>query len=278
MFQFGFCAWLLSGKSLPDKIDFLDRAGFNSLTWLQSVMTEDPVERAEAAAAIREKHFTLTYHGNVQNSLTPKKKLNPDFIREMFDDVLWWHKNTNGVVSCCSDTIAIDGVYLQEETHRLFRLEQEFFAPEKIGYGIENSPSAGRYSEPEEMESVRKMLNDPPGAGMILDAGHAHVYLTQNKGCGMDLADYICRLPFRIYEVHITDNHGTADEHLLPGMGTLDFRQLRAGLEARGFDGVISLEVCPDIRNGVYCWDLSRSDGRDMVLRARDAFFKAYGL
>ncbi len=232
--------------------------------------------RAEAAAAIREKNFTLTYHGNAQGNLTPEKKLDKDFVRRMFGDVLWWHNNTNGVVSCCSDCITADGIYLKNETCRLFRMEQDFFEPRGIGYGIENSSSANKYCTPDEMNKVRDMLGDAPGAGMILDAGHAHVYLT-GQSQKMNLAEYIGQIPFRIHEVHITDNHGEKDEHLLPGQGTMDFRLLREGLERCGFNGVISLEVCPDIQHGIYCWDLSTDYGRDMVCRARDAFLKQFG-
>ncbi len=280
MYRFGFCGWLLHGIPLPDKIEFLANAGFTSVSWLQSVMTADRVECAEAAAAIREKNFSLAYHGNVQNYLTPEQKLNTDFVRQMFENVMWWHENTNGVVSCCSDCISVpqkDGMeYLKEETLRLFRLERDFFESAGIGYGIENA-FGGRYCTPEEMEETKKQLENAPHAGMILDAGHAHVHLSQSNA-GMDLAEYIRQIPFHIYEVHVTDNHGSADEHLLPGKGTLDFRRLREGLELNGFDGVISLEVCPDIIHGVYCWDLAASAGRDMVYRARDAFFEAFGL
>ncbi len=280
MYRFGFCGWLLHGIPLPDKIEFLANAGFTSISWLQSVMESDRVECAEAAAAIREKNFSLTYHGNVQGHLTPDQKIDTDFARQMFENVLWWHENTNGVVSCCSDCLSAlrDGSqeYLKEETRRLFLLERDFFEPAGIGYGIENSFS-GKYCTREEMEETKKWLEDAPRAGMILDSGHAHVHLSQSNS-GMDLAEYIRQIPFHIYEVHVTDNHGAADEHLFPGKGTLDFRRLREGLEQRGFDGVISLEVCPDIIHGVCQWDLSTSAGRDMVYRARDAFLEAYGL
>ncbi len=280
MYRFGFCGWLLHGISLPDKIEFLANAGFSSISWLQSVMNADEIECAEAAAAIREKNFALAYHGNVHNNLTAEMKPDQVFVRKMFDNVMWWHTNTNGVVSCCSDTLTAEQngakVYLKDETFRLFRTERDFFEPVGIGYGIENSFN-GKYCTIEEMRKAQEQLGEAPRAGMIFDVGHAHVHLTQSEQ-KMSLADYIREIPFHIYEVHVTDNHGTADEHLLPGMGNIDFQQMRAGLEQRGFDGVISLEVCPDIIHGVYGWDLAASAGRDMVLRARDSFFKMFGI
>ena len=112
---------------------------------------------------------------------------------------------------------------------------------------------------------------------MIFDAGHANVYLTYNAPGTLTLDQYVRELPFKIYELHITDNHGYRDEHLLPGEGTLDFARLRAGLESRGdFDGVISLEICPDILNGLYTWDISKPENRDVIRRARDRFLAAF--
>lgn len=278
--KLGYCGWLLAGKSLPDVIDFLEKEGFCSVSWLQNIMTADPIERQEAAAAIREKNFLLHYHGNVQGKLTPDCKLDEDFAKRMFDDVIWWHENTNGVISCCSDNISAvlpgedKSTFLEAETFKLFQMESIAFEPYGIGYGIENS--CGPYGSLTLMEKFRNNAGDAPHAGMIMDVGHAYIHATQHYP-GMSLAEYLQAIPFRFCEMHITDNHGTRDEHLIPGEGTLDFSQLRAAADALDYQGVYSLEVCKDICNGLYSWDLNDPADADCIKLARDRFIKAMG-
>ena len=64
--RLGFCSWLLRGRSLPDAIAFLAESGYRSVAFLQDVMGVRGSEREEAAAAIRELGFSITYHGCVQ--------------------------------------------------------------------------------------------------------------------------------------------------------------------------------------------------------------------
>ena len=52
--------------------------------------------------------------------------------------------------------------------------------------------------------------------GICFDAGHAHL-----SDEGLDTAFSL--LQSRIAEVHLHDNHGTRDEHLWPGSGTIDW-------------------------------------------------------
>jgi sugar phosphate isomerase/epimerase len=50
----------------------------------------------------------------------------------------------------------------------------------------------------------------------------------------------------RIDHVHISDNSGTADEHLPPGRGTIDFQWLVRQLKATGFNGTVTFEIFTD--------------------------------
>ena len=92
----------------------------------------------------------------------------------------------------------------------------------------------------------------------------------------MSFEEYLDRIPVRIWELHITDNHGSADEHLAPGAGTLDFRALRRAMDRRGFDGPISMEVCKDAAHGDNCFDLSDPAHCDRIRRMRDDFLRLY--
>lgn len=287
MFRFGYCGWLLAGKRLPDMIQFLANEGFNSVSWLQSIMNYEESERKEAAAAIKELNFTLCWHGNVQANLTKDFHINEEFTRKMLQDVLWWHENTNGVVSCCSDAISAvtpdhpNGVYLKEDTWKLLQMESEFFenSGTSIGYGIENSclrQDKTGYARIKDMQEFKNQLSCPEHVGMIFDVGHANLYLNRTPEDNLNLVEYMKQLPFKIYEIHVTDNHGQKDEHLIPGEGNIDYTQMYEGVQAIGFDGVISLEVCKDILKGYYSFDLNNSKEQDMIRLARDRFLNAF--
>lgn len=289
MYRLGYCGWLLKGESLPDIVQFLSDNDYNSISWLQDIVDADESERKEAAAAIRELNFSLCYHGNVQWKLTPEWTVDLDFFNRMANDVMWWHNNTNGVISCCSDAIHrkinesdIASTYLKDTTIQLLKLENEFFKDSEIGYGIENGfyvepgSESKTYASTKHMNEFMGMLENPKGIGTILDVGHANIYLKSGNQGKLSLIDFIKEIPFKIYEVHITDNMGDYDAHTAPGTGNIDFGELREGLKEIGFDGVISMEVCKDAAHFDNCFDLKNTEQRDQILRIRDSFIKAF--
>ena len=243
MYRLGYCGWLLTGKRLPDTIQFLADNGYNSISWLQDIVDADEIERKEAAAAIKELDFSLCYHGNIQWKLTPEWTVDLDFFNRMANDVMWWHNNTNGVISCCSDAIHrkikesdTSATYLKDTTLQLLKLENEFFKGSGIGYGIENGffikPEfkSKTYASTEHMKGFMGALENPEGIGTILDVGHANIYLKSGNQGKLSLIDFIKEIPFKIYEVHVTDNMGDKDAHTAPGTGNIDFGELREGL------------------------------------------------
>lgn len=72
---------------------------------------------------------------------------------------------------------------------------------------------------------------DSPSLGMAFTANHAHLYAEGVAGF-IDALDVS-----RMHEVRLADCHGTVEEHLRPGEGTMDFADMFARLEARGFAG-----------------------------------------
>lgn len=70
-----------------------------------------------------------------------------------------------------------------------------------------------------------------PNLAMAFTANHAHLY---DEG----VAGFIEALDVsRMREVRLADCHGTVEEHLRPGEGSMDFADMFARLEARGFSG-----------------------------------------
>lgn len=74
---------------------------------------------------------------------------------------------------------------------------------------------------------------------VCLDTGHAAIFFGKSVG---DAVRYIGQ---RLEAVHIHDNMGKEDEHLIPGDGIIDWDGFAAALKEIGFSGVISLETSP---------------------------------
>lgn len=87
---------------------------------------------------------------------------------------------------------------------------------------------------------LKRALGDPglSDVGFCWDTGHHH-YMSPERNL---LADYGSRLA----ALHLNDNCGDADTHLLPFDGTSDWTAVTAALAHLGFNGTLSLEVQMD--------------------------------
>ena len=72
---------------------------------------------------------------------------------------------------------------------------------------------------------------------VCLDTGHAAIFF------GSDVGAAVRYIGNRLEAVHVHDNMGEQDEHLIPGDGIVDFDGFCAALKEIGFSGVISLET-----------------------------------
>lgn len=86
---------------------------------------------------------------------------------------------------------------------------------------------------PEELQWILDRL--PPSVGVCLDTGHAH--LARFVETFIDLARE------RLMHVHIHDNHGTHDDHLIPGEGAVDWCGFFEGLRRVRYGGALVLEL-----------------------------------
>ena len=90
---------------------------------------------------------------------------------------------------------------------------------------------------------------DSPRLGMCFDSGHHHARLLRTQD-----ADLLARFGHRLMALHLHDNHGTitesnsADEHLLPFDGTIDWPDQMRKIAETGYRGPTTLEV----ENGGY--------------------------
>jgi fructoselysine 3-epimerase len=72
--------------------------------------------------------------------------------------------------------------------------------------------------------------------GVLLDNGHAHVV-------GESCIEAVAFLGSRLFHVHLDDNNGLRDQHLVPGDGTFDFPPFIAALKQAGYEGFLGAEL-----------------------------------
>lgn len=278
----GMAAWLLDGGRLIDRIDWLIRNGFQGISLLQSSLDIDPSERKEVAAAITSEQLYVTYHGNVHHQLTDSGKLDESFIGRMLEDVIWWHENTNGVYSCCSDPINVPqpdgtGMFDFDLNARHLHRMSDSLGTYGIRVGIENGCGGkNKFSTINDMSRMQKFCSDIE-IGLLLDAAHANIHVRSDGVADENKINaYVSKLPLEIWEVHFSDNLGKQDEHKQLGYGNLNLEDLFAGLRSGGFSGKFTIEVCLDILSGKYASNINKPEQMDALLISRDNIIAAW--
>jgi len=83
-----------------------------------------------------------------------------------------------------------------------------------------------------------KMIEDtkPGKLGILLDTGHIRL----NQENFLEAVSELRSVPFHI---HIDDNNGDNDAHLIPGEGSIDFRSFASALKRLDYGGFVSAEL-----------------------------------
>lgn len=79
-------------------------------------------------------------------------------------------------------------------------------------------------------------FGDPAHVGVCYDFGHANLVGGRHRA-------NLNAIGSRLRAIHVQDNHGLTDEHLLPLYGTIDWRECMAGLRDIGWTGELTFEV-----------------------------------
>lgn len=100
---------------------------------------------------------------------------------------------------------------------------------------IENM-SKGVYTDVEPLLSLLEAVGSHQ-LGICLDTGHLHI-------TGGDQYAFITRAGVHLQAVHIADNEGERDQHMMPfGRGTVDWDAVCRGLRGIGYNGFCSFEI-----------------------------------
>ena len=85
------------------------------------------------------------------------------------------------------------------------------------------------------MDNIAVVVNND-NIGLCFDSGHNHAHFKDE----LDLK----RFKNKIFAVHLHDNKGELDEHLLPFDGTINWNKVIKDLKDNNYDGPITLELC----------------------------------
>lgn len=112
-----------------------------------------------------------------------------------------------------------------------------------VGVTLENmfDPTPSKRTFTASTENLLALVDafDPAAVGVCWDFGHANLV-------GMDqVASLRAVSGARLKAVHVADNHGVRDDHLLPFYGTMDWPPLVAVLKEIGYTGDFTYEITP---------------------------------
>ncbi|MFN8060654.1 MAG: sugar phosphate isomerase/epimerase family protein [Vicinamibacterales bacterium] len=95
-------------------------------------------------------------------------------------------------------------------------------------------------AKPFDVEALVDLLEDEidhPAVGLCFDCGHAHL-----QG---DAIESLESASGHVLAVHLNDNHGRNDDHLLPFEGSIDWAAMIMTLQKVGFDGPLVFTPSP---------------------------------
>jgi len=110
-----------------------------------------------------------------------------------------------------------------------------YCASQDVLVALENPPPYELAGATVEMQALYRHFAPNPTLQACFDTGHAHI---TPEGVMS-----IMEIPKDILLVHLSDNAGESDDHLMPGSGTIAWSAFFALLRQRGFDACLMLEL-----------------------------------
>lgn len=173
--------------------------------------------------------------------VSPKKKVRNesiDYIRESFSVAKFL--GTNMVTVCPGHTLFGQSFengweLLKESLSRLIEYAQQY----EITLLLE--PAHEMESDlvitiDSALKIIREMGDDR--IGVLLDTGHCAVNKEVLADCIKNLAGSGC-----IFHIHLDDNNGLMDDHLIPGRGEINFIPFLKELKRVNYEGFLTIEL-----------------------------------
>ncbi len=126
-----------------------------------------------------------------------------------------------------------------KETVEFMTPVAEYAAKKGVRLAFENlsnyKRAEGAYRFCTEIEDVCRVA-DYFSSGVCFDFGHAN-------SMGLDQGNALRMIGSRLTAIHVNDNNGKSDEHLLPFFGNIDWSDAMQGLRDTGYSGNFNFEV-----------------------------------
>ena len=124
-----------------------------------------------------------------------------------------------------------------DENILLFRELGEFAGDLGVNICIENLPFT-QVESVSKVENVMKIVKaiGLQNVGMCLDTGHAHLFKK-------DISEDVDIIGEKLFALHIHDNNGDGDHHLIPYYGNIDWDAFLKALARSGFEGSLNYET-----------------------------------
>jgi sugar phosphate isomerase/epimerase len=242
--KIGLSTWSLLGADVLSAVRMVGDAGFDFVELWGEVPHAYPesVDRRRLKDALSSYSMGLTMHApftdlNPANPFQPVKgameKTLQNFVK--FSEFLGAQIITVHPGSVHSESIVPRSA--ESSIGTLKKMVHE--AGGRLAINAENQTrSRSKYHFPlaSTVESLELILTEVDGLGFTLDTGHAHV----NGQSPLTIAD---RAGAKMTEVHLSDNSGDSDDHLIPGEGTAPLKQFMQSIAAK--EVLVCLEIDP---------------------------------
>jgi sugar phosphate isomerase/epimerase len=110
----------------------------------------------------------------------------------------------------------------------------EYAAPAGVRLALENTGGNRYTGDPERLVALMADLG-APNVGVVIDTGHRNL-IGDPAAALRTVGDHLITL-------HLHDNHGERDEHLLPGRGNIAWGEVNEALRDVSYDGVFMYEI-----------------------------------
>jgi sugar phosphate isomerase/epimerase len=242
--KIGVSTWSLLGQDVITAVRGIGDAGFEYIELWGEVPHAYPgwVDKQKLKDALSPYGMTVTTHAPFTdlNPATPFEPVRGAVERTLEEFVEFSDFVGAKVVTVHPGSVHNEALVPSSAANSMAILKKMLStAAGRLSVSVENQArSTSRYHHPlaSTAESLQALLLGDERLRFTLDTGHAHA-------SGLDPFDLSQNAGPRLVEVHLSDNSGEYDDHLVPGEGTADLKKLTEKLA--GSDVLICLELNP---------------------------------
>lgn len=249
--RFGIASWAFPEIDLNEKVNLFADLGFDAISFFGLWELEEaewPVCQSVGRALERRKmiatvHTKFASPGAKDTTLAP-----PEHFRRRMKRLTDWHAEFGGLATIMFDPLAKPedaDQHLMAEMAADLRTTLEITEGTEIKVGVEDIPLDGG-----QLAALNGLADESDRLGLLIDLGHLNMRIHNmaefdETGSSDLIHRFFQELPLKVWELHVHNNDGTADQHAPLTEGNADFESMAAALREIGFDGVSTLEFGP---------------------------------